>query len=520
MRRGSVTVVVVVLMAGIAAFVALHGKSTGQQVSVLRIQPVTVIRTLAVTGQVEAVQRADLSSPISNVQALRVLVDKGQHVTFGQPVIVLDARTLRATALRSHALLLQARAALLQAKAQKEGADRTVRLAALALHDNTDLRNQLNGSIANAASAQAALVIAQQNDRKVRSGARTEAVAAAAAQLASARAQLALARANFARSTSLHSQGALAQSDLDASRAAFLSAQTAVTAAKNQMDELRIPRTEDVVQADASVAEARAAVVAAQKTLATNRTAFRNTTTASQALVRAQANLAAARAAVTGAQASMQAASAQYTVDAVQAGKTVLKAPVTGVVTARSIEPGETVTAGQTLLSFAAPGDMRIRADVDETDLHEIHPGQKVVVAPDAYPSLRLQAQVAEIVPQADDSKGTVEVRVALLKPSALLLPHLTADLNIATGDFQNALALPRAAVLNPDGSAQVCVVTGGRISIRKVSVTSGGEGLIIVKSGLAAGDLVALDPTGLTDNQKVSPVVVKQPAAVTGAGQ
>ncbi len=507
MRRGYAVVVMLIVVGGLTAFTVFRHRSAVTSVTVLRMKPEKIVRTLAVTGQVEAVNRADLSSPISNVQAMKVLVDKGSQVTQGQPVLLLDARTLRATALRSHALLLQARAALLQALAQQQGATRTVKLAALALHDNTDLKIQLASSLANVATTRAQLVIAQQNEQKVREGARRQAVSTAAAQLSSARAQLALAHANYTRATSLHNEGALAQSDLDAARAAYLSAESTVTTADNQLQELRIPRTQDVVQADASVAQARADLSAAIKTLAANTTALHNSVNTGQALVQARANMAAAVAAVAGDKAAVQAARDQYILDSVQAEKSILRAPVSGVVTARSIQPGEVVTAGQTLLSFATPGNMRIRADVDETDLHEIHVGEPVVVAPDAYPASRLAGSVEQIVPQADNSNGTVEVRIVLLKPSTCLLPHLTVDLNITTGIFVNALALPREAVLHPAGNAQVYVVKGGRTSIRKVDVTSGGEGVVIVRNGLFAGDLVIANPAQVHDDQGVSPV-------------
>ncbi len=510
MRRGFAVAAILVVVVGLLAFTVIRRKSAALTVKVLQVGPAKVVRVLAVTGQVEAVSRADLSSPLSNVQALQVLVDKGSQVTAGQPVILLDARSLRAAASRSHALLLQARASLLQAQAQEQGATHSFKLAVIALHDNTDLNNQVSVSAANAASMRAQLVIAQQNDQKVREGARQQAVNAAEAQLQGAQAQLALARANFSRATNLHKQGALAQSDLDAARAAFLSAKFAVTSAGNQLQELRVPRTQDVVQADEAVTQARANLSAALQTLAANKIALHNSVLTGQAVVQAKANMIADRATVAAARAAMQAALEQYVMDAVQEDKTVLRSPITGVVTARSIQPGEVVTAGQSLLSFAAPGNMRIRADVDETDLHEIHPGEPVVVAPDAYPTLRLPARVSQIVPQADNSNGTVEVRVALLKPSSKLLPHLTADLNITTGVFTNALAIPRDAVLHPDGDAQVYVVNNGRATLRKVDVTSGGEGVIVVLSGLSSGDLVVTNPALVHVNQRVTADVVQ----------
>jgi HlyD family secretion protein len=196
-----------------------------------------------------------------------------------------------------------------------------------------------------------------------------------------------------------------------------------------------------------------------------------------------------------------------------QLSRSVLRAPVTGIVTDRHVEPGETVSAGTTLLTLVAPRNLRVKADIDEANLHDIRVGQRAVVSLDAFPGLKLDGRVSEIVPSADNTRGTVEVRIALDTPSEKLLPQLTTDINIVIGTYKDALTLPRETIQHPDGKASVLVVKAGKVVEQAVSVVGGEAGRMVMTSGVDADAEVIAAP----ETVKVGDAVEAIPAKMEG---
>lgn len=503
-------ILILVVVGGIAF--ALRPRNALPEVKVIAVERKNVTRTLAVTGQVEAVHHSDLSSTVSGITINRVLVDKGSHVLAGQPVVELDSRDLDAACARADAQVLQARAALMRARVQSLGSGRSEDLARQVLAESTDLRNQRDQAASNLEAAAARLVQAQQAETRTREGARQQAVRGAQAQVRQAVAQRRLTEITLKRAETLMRQGAMSKADYDTARTNLDTAIETVKAAEEQVSQLAEPRTEDVLQAEAAVREAEASVAGARLGLQNAERAYRSRTASRLSLTLAQTQREADRLSIDAAQADLAQAVAAAQQARIQASHAVLRAPVTGVVTDRKAEPGETVTAGTVLLSFAAPNDLRVHVDIDEAELHSLHLGQKAVIGPDAYPDLRLQGELTEIIPTGNSERGTVEVRVSLPPGTETdrLLPQLTVDVNLVTGAFPNALVLPRGAVLDADTQPHALRIVGGRVDSCPVAITAGGAGQVIITSGLADGDTVVADPRMLHAGDRVKPVRVK----------
>jgi len=71
--------------------------------------------------------------------------------------------------------------------------------------------------------------------------------------------------------------------------------------------------------------------------------------------------------------------------------------------------------------------DLQVEIDMNEADLSKISLGQKCRVIPKAYPDKVYDAVVAEIAPEANRAKGTLQVKVQILKPDRYLTPELSA---------------------------------------------------------------------------------------------
>jgi len=115
---------------------------------------------------------------------------------------------------------------------------------------------------------------------------------------------------------------------------------------------------------------------------------------------------------------------------------TVIRAPIDGVVLEKLADPGELVTPqsfggtrgpSTALLSLADPKDLQVEIDVNESDLAKITMGQRCRVSPEAYPDKIYGGRVAEIAPEANRQKGTLQIKVQIENPDQFLTPELNA---------------------------------------------------------------------------------------------
>jgi len=115
---------------------------------------------------------------------------------------------------------------------------------------------------------------------------------------------------------------------------------------------------------------------------------------------------------------------------------TVIRSPISGVVLEKLAEPGGLVTPqsfggtrgpSTAVLAVADPRDLQVELDINESDLAKIALGDKCRVIPEAYPDLRFDGVVAEISPEANRQKGTLQIKVGILNPDRHLTPELTA---------------------------------------------------------------------------------------------
>jgi RND family efflux transporter MFP subunit len=116
-----------------------------------------------------------------------------------------------------------------------------------------------------------------------------------------------------------------------------------------------------------------------------------------------------------------------------------IRSPIDGVILEKLVQPNELVmpqsfggTRGPStaLVALADPKDLQVEIDVNEADLSKISMNQKCRVAPEAYPDKTYSGHVAEIAPEADRSKGTLEIKVQIENPDHYLTPELSAKVD------------------------------------------------------------------------------------------
>jgi HlyD family secretion protein len=143
--------------------------------------------------------------------------------------------------------------------------------------------------------------------------------------------------------------------------------------------------------------------------------------------------------------------------------KTVYRAPVSGVVSRLSIELGEIVMTGtmnnpaSVIMTISDLGMMQVEAEVDESDIVDVHPGQPSKITVDAIPDTTFKGHVITVgnsgrqtAPGASASDEVVnfEVKVQFDQPDWRLKPGMTADVEVETQTHSEVTAVPIQALV------------------------------------------------------------------------
>lgn len=156
--------------------------------------------------------------------------------------------------------------------------------------------------------------------------------------------------------------------------------------------------------------------------------------------------------------------------------RTVIRSPINGVVVDRQVDVGQTVAASMsapTLFVIARDlSQIQIDAQVDESDIGQIATGQSVSFTVDAFPGQSYDGQVEQIRLAATNTNNVVTYTVVVTadNPGERLLPGMTANLDIVTGEREGVLSVPNAALrFRPSGSLEAIAIAA--------EAPGGGEG-------------------------------------------
>ena len=299
--------------------------------------------------------------------------------------------------------------------------------------------------------------------------------------------------------TSGASQGRAWDGVIEAVQQADLSAQTAgrVVAVDADVNTrvaagavlLRLTAVEQ--QAGANVARAQLRAAEASATEAEATFARYSALAARQLVSRLQIDQ--LRAARDTAIAARDAARAQLAQAGQQADYTVVRAPFAGIVSARRVEPGESIALGQPLMSVYAPGALRIQVQVPQSDADAIRAANKArVVLAD---SRTVDALEVTVFPSADPATHSVSVRVVLPALKDPPQPGATAKVVFEIPGGTAVVQIPRSALVQRGEVSGVYVLDGNRLSLRQLRLGQRVGEQVEVLAGLKGGEIIAADP-------------------------
>jgi HlyD family secretion protein len=316
--------------------------------------------------------------------------------------------------------------------------------------EDSEFRAQVNQANANLAAAQA-------RHDQLKSGSRPQEKLKDKAAVIQAEANLKNAEADYQRTETLYRSGVASKSELDRALAQRDSARALVEAARQSSAMTDIgPRAEEIRAAAAEVQQMKATVDYARTQLAA----------------------------------------------------TEIKAPVSGTVLQRIVERGEMVSpsafggsgARTSVVDLADLTDLQIELDISQADFARLRMDQRAEIIPEAFPSLRYSGFIAEIAPEANRAKSTVQIKVKVENPNEQLRPEMNARVNFLSdkpsGSGNQVIArilVPKQAVVRLNGGSFVFVVKGNRVEQRTIRLGEENGDAYFVLDGLSGNENVAV---------------------------
>lgn len=180
---------------------------------------------------------------------------------------------------------------------------------------------------------------------------------------------------------------------------------------------------------------------------------------------------------------------------AAKLAQATIRADAAATILTRTVEPGDVVQPGKTLLTLATAGETRITAQIDEKNLPFVKAGDAALASADAFPDAKFKAEVYYVAPSVDVQRGAVEARLRVPEPPAHLRADMTLSVEIVGARKDNALVVPLNAVRGvANGGANVLTVNAGKAATRAVRLGLRGGGKVEIVDGLQAGEQVIVN--------------------------
>jgi HlyD family secretion protein len=470
------TLIAALGVAGCQGIAAQNGESQPEETAVARRG--TLLVTIDATGNLAP--RAEVSLSFSSGgRVAEVLIEEGEQVEVGQPLVRLETDDLELQVAQAEATLAAAEAELAQLLAPPQ-------LEQVAVQE------------ANLAAMEAQLNAAAANRDQLTVGADAGQIAAAEAQLASATAQqksafdmhemtmkcrtfeipagTPLPNGKVSKGKEMTFCPGLGAMEEQA-RYSLAVADASLAAAQAQLDELLAGTDADQVRA----AQANVTTAAAQ----------RDATHAQLDLLLAGAT----EAQIETTQASVDDALVALEQARSNLEKSTLTAPLAGTITLLSVHSGEIASANQAVVVLNDLATLEVDVNLDETDVARVIVGQEAQIGLDAFPGVELTGEVTYIASVAQSQSGVVLYPVTIrLTPAELpVRDGMTADVEIATASQEDALIVPLRAVHTEDGRAYVDRLAGDQIERVAVELGLMTETEIAITTGLSEGDVVVV---------------------------
>jgi HlyD family secretion protein len=211
-----------------------------------------------------------------------------------------------------------------------------------------------------------------------------------------------------------------------------------------------------------------------------------------------------------------------------QLDATSIRAPIAGTILERTAEKGELVTAQYasgaedgpqgSVVALADLRDVRVAVDIPQADFPRVHLKQLCTVVVDALPDRKYEGTVAEIAPEANSQKATVQIKAQILNPGSSLRPQMNATVYFGPNEARKSVSrstivVPASAVHRIDQKNVVWIASNGKVAVREVvTLEQRADGLVV--QGLQGSEnIIVSSSENLNDGDAIK-IQVEAPSA------
>jgi HlyD family secretion protein len=187
---------------------------------------------------------------------------------------------------------------------------------------------------------------------------------------------------------------------------------------------------------------------------------------------------------------------------------TVIRAPIAGTILERTAEKGELVTAQfasgteggprGSVVALADLTDLQVELEISQDDFSKLQTRPSAVIRVDAFPDRKYDGMIAQVSPEANRQKATVQVRVQIAQPDTYLRPDMNATVEFVSADMPanskpgTSALVPASAVHDRPGRPFVYIAAGDKVYRRDVHIV-GEQAADLAVEGLVDGENVII---------------------------
>ena len=270
---------------------------------------------------------------------------------------------------------------------------------------------------------------------------------------------------------------------------------------------------EQVNQSSANIEVNKANVVArendvkvAQSALERARTSFKSGLISAQALEDSDARYNSAISQLNVAKAQLASTQARLDELRITLSNASVVSPVDGFVGKRNLDPGAFAGANTVVLSVVDISTVRLVANLVEKDFKRVERGAEAVVEVDAFPGEQFRGQVSRVAPVFDPATRTATMEIEVANPGFRLKPGMYARVRLLAERHQEALTVPRAAIVDIEGRRGVFLAEGETAKFQQIQSGVSDGDFVEVLSGLNDGArVVTTGSLGLRDGDRIN---------------
>lgn len=208
----------------------------------------------------------------------------------------------------------------------------------------------------------------------------------------------------------------------------------------------------------------------------------------------------------------MESLKASHEMAMLELSYTEIRSPISGVISERLVKIGNTIAINTPTFEVTSLEPLIAYLHVPEREYRRLTSGQTATLTVDALPDAAFTGVVARVSPVVDPTTGTFKLTIEVVDPTRRLKPGMFGRISIVSDRRDNALQIPRSAIVDDGASAAVFVVEEGQAKRRSIKIGYAADGMVEILDGLADDDrFVVVGQTGLKDGSTVN-VINKLP--------